>query len=164
MDAAWQVVKVMNDFYQASFFSCFLVNITKPDVIIHLAVLLVNHLLIHKPVKQYITHWIICEDFLAQLPALNSVFQGIPITSELPTLFLDQSSFLAVDTAVGLWAAPHVLPDESHTPFLCRKRTDNCTSFGISFSWQKICQVSILQLFWGYLHLCENLLFQLEDI
>lgn len=83
-------------------FSCFLVNITKPDVIIHLAVLLVNHLLIHKPVKQYITHWIICEDFLAQVLALNSVFQGIPTESELSSLFLDQSCFLAVCTAVGL--------------------------------------------------------------
>lgn len=119
-------------------FSCFLVNVTEPDVIIHLAVLLVNHLLIHKPVKQYITHWIICEDFLAQLPALNLVFQGIPIESELSTLFLDQFCFLAVHITAGLQAAPLLLPNMTHMPFLSRKQTDNCASFGISFSCQEI--------------------------
>lgn len=143
-------------------FSCFLVNVTKPDVIIHLAVLIVNHLLIHKPVKQYITRWNICKDFLAQLPALNSVFQGIPIESELSTLLLDQSCFLAVHTAVGLSAAPLLSPNKTHKPFLSRKQT-TVFLLALAFYVRKY-KVPILQLFGGYLQLCENLLFQLKDI
>lgn len=82
-------------------FPLFLVNITKPDVITHLAALLVSHLLIHKPVKQYITHQIICEDFAGTGLALDSIFKGISAESELSSGFLCQSCLLAVQRAVG---------------------------------------------------------------
>lgn len=82
-------------------FPWFLVNITKPDVITHLAALLVSHLLIHKPVKQYFTHQIICEDFTGTGLALDSVFKGISAESELSTWFLCQSCLLAIHRAVG---------------------------------------------------------------
>lgn len=82
-------------------FPCFLVNIAKPDVITHLAALLVSHLLIHKPVKQYITHQLVCEDFAGTGLALNLVFKGIPAESELFSWFLCQSCLLAVHRAVG---------------------------------------------------------------
>lgn len=81
-------------------FPCFLVNITKPDVITHLAALLVS-LLIHKPVKQYITHQIICEDSAGTGLALDLVFKGISAESELSTGFLCQSCLLAVHRAAG---------------------------------------------------------------
>lgn len=73
-------------FLSGFIFSCFLVNTTKSCVIIHLAVLLVNHLLIHKPIKQFITHWIICEHS-GTGPSIEFSFPGYPNSIETIHIF-----------------------------------------------------------------------------
>ena len=105
-------------------FSCFSVNIMKPDVIIHLAVLLVNSLLNHKPVRQHITHWIICEDFLAHLlafdfPGCHNRIRMIHIVPG-PVLFpyCTHSCRLVGCTSLVAQCDSYVFPENSQTTLL----------------------------------------------